>query len=77
MKKVIVSYLFEGIINESENETGILFPNGKVFVTKQEVGLYKAQLTDKEGVVLVNLDADDTDYLREEALSKLIDLILA
>lgn len=77
MKKVIVTYLFDGIIRESENETGILFPNGKVFVEKNELGLYNATPTAKEGIVLVNLDADDNNFLKDEDPSNIIDLILA
>ncbi|MGP9043147.1 hypothetical protein [Cytobacillus kochii] len=77
MKKVTVQYLFGGEISEVDNEEGILFPNGKVFVAGNgELGLYEAQLTDEQGVVLVDLDRAGDEYMREDP-SVLIDLLSA
>ncbi|MEC1157569.1 hypothetical protein [Cytobacillus horneckiae] len=77
MTKVTVRYIFEGVTSEADNESGILFPNGKVFVAGNgELGLYEAQLTDEQGVVLVDLDKAGDEYMREDP-SVLIDLMAA
>lgn len=75
MKKVKVEFQFEGVIRESEIETGILFANGLVFVAQTHLGLYVARPTLEDGVVLVDLDTNSTDYLQEEDPSIIIDLI--
>lgn len=77
MRKVTVQYLFGGVICEAENEDGILFPNGKVFVAGGgEVGLYNAQETSEQGVVTVDLDSAGDEYMRDDP-TVLIDLMAA
>lgn len=77
MKKVTVQYLFGGVLNEADNEAGILFPNGKVFVAGgNEIGLYNAIGTDNQDVVTVDLDNDMEDFMREDP-TVLIDLMAA
>jgi hypothetical protein len=70
MKKVIVEFLFEGIINSNENETGILF-GGKVLVIGNadgaDFGLYNAIFCDNTEKVLVNLDVDTVNFLEEDS----------
>jgi hypothetical protein len=77
IKKVEVQFLFEGIINPSENMQGVLFGN-KVFLNDNECGpgLYNAVITDSSDKVLVNLDVDSTDYMAGNA-DLLIDLLTA
>lgn len=77
MEKVIVQYVYGGQIDKMDNEAGILFPNGKVFVAGNgELGLYEAQLTDEQGVVLVDLDSAGDEYMRDDP-TVLIDLMAA
>jgi hypothetical protein len=69
LKIVTVEYRFENEIRPSENEKGLLlgskvlvFPNAKC----AETGLYNAIISDNAGKkVLVDLDADATDFLQE------------
>lgn len=74
-KAVVVRYLYEGIIKESENERGVLVGD-KVFVHDNETGaqLLSAVKTDKPDEVLVDLDADATNYLAGP--EQVIDLML-
>ncbi|PFP30122.1 hypothetical protein COJ96_06800 [Bacillus sp. AFS073361] len=79
MKIVTVEYRFEGEIRESENEKGLLlgnkvlvFPNDKC----AETGLYNAIISGNDAKVLVDLDADATDYLQERP-GTLLNLIFA
>lgn len=75
MKKVTVQYLFGGVINEMDNEDGILFPNGKVFVAGgNEIGLYNAIGTENQDVVTVDLDNDTEEFMRDDP-TVLIDLM--
>ncbi|MBD7939553.1 hypothetical protein H9655_21145 [Cytobacillus sp. Sa5YUA1] len=77
MKKVTVQYLFGGVINEMDNEEGILFTNGKVFVAGgNEIGLYNAIGTENKDVVTVDLDNDTEEFMREDP-TVLIELMAA
>ncbi|MEK5104186.1 hypothetical protein MKX83_19685 [Cytobacillus sp. FSL M8-0252] len=77
MKKVTVQYLFGGENSEIDNEEGILFPNGKVFVAGNgELGLYNAMETENQDVVTVDLDNDTEEFMRENP-AVLIDLLSA
>lgn len=75
MKKVAVQYLFEGVINQRDNEPGVLFGD-KVLVTEEGFGLYQAVKTDNPNVVIVDLDVNATDHLAENP-TLLIDLIVS
>ncbi|KAB2332925.1 hypothetical protein [Bacillus mesophilum] len=74
-KAVVVKYLFEGTINERENERGVLVGD-KVFVHDDETGaqLLSVAKADKPNEVLVDLDADATNYLTGP--EQVIDLML-
>jgi hypothetical protein len=76
-KKVEVSFLFECVINPSENIQGVLLGD-MVLLNDNECGpgLYKAITTDDANKVLVNLDEDSTDYLIGNG-KLLIDLLTA
>ncbi|MCA1027830.1 hypothetical protein LCM23_17180 [Cytobacillus kochii] len=75
MKKVIVQYVYGGKVDKRDNEAGILFPNGKVFVAgNSEIGLYNAIISDKQGVVTVDLDNGGEEYMRHDP-EVLIDLL--
>lgn len=75
MEKVIVQYVYGGQIDKMDNESGILFPNGKVFVAgNSEIGLYNAIISDKQGVVTVDLDNGGEEYMRHDP-EVLIDLL--
>ncbi|AND39596.1 hypothetical protein [Cytobacillus oceanisediminis] len=75
MKKITVQYLFEGVINQRDNESGVLFGD-KVLVTEEGFGLYQAVKTDNPDVVIVDLDVNATDHLAENP-TLLIDLIVS
>jgi len=75
MKKVTVQYVFEGVIDPRENEVGILLGD-KVLVTGGQVSVYNASATADPNVVVVNLDADSTDFMYENP-KLLIDLLVA
>jgi hypothetical protein len=77
IRKVEVEFLFEGVINPHENMQGVLFGN-MVFLNDDECGpgLYNALISDNYNKVLVDLDADSTDYLAGKA-ELLIDLLTA
>jgi hypothetical protein len=79
IKKVEVSFLFEGVIKPSENMQGILF-GSKVLVLPSEkngsdFGLYNV-ITENSDHVIVNLDVDSVDYLQENP-DLLLELITA
>lgn len=77
IKKVEVEFEFEGVINPTENMQGVLFGN-MVFLNDTECGpgLYNAVIKGDTDKVLVNLDADSTDYL-EGKTNLLIDFLTA
>lgn len=78
MKKLVtVEFLYQGVINPSENEQGVLFGD-KVLVVGSEngAGLYNAVISDSADKVLVNLDVDSVDFLQENP-EMLIGLIVS
>ncbi|WP_394136895.1 hypothetical protein [Cytobacillus oceanisediminis] len=75
MKKVTVQFVFDGVIRPQENLQGVLFGD-KVLIAGGEVGLYQAVKTDNPDEVIVDLVANDTDYLSENP-ALLIELIVS
>jgi len=80
LRKVTVQFRFENEIRESENEKGFLIGTKVLLLPSEkcaEPGLYHAVILDNDDkTVLVDLDADSTDFLCERP-GKLLNLIFA
>jgi hypothetical protein len=73
---VTVQYLYNGVINENENESGVLIGNKVLVAGNGEMGLYNAQATAKPGVYMVDLDNDGCDFLHSHP-TLILDMIIA
>ncbi|MFF5400950.1 hypothetical protein ACFY5J_27110 [Peribacillus butanolivorans] len=76
LKKVTVQFVYEGISEKTDFETGALFPEtGRVLVDIDGVSLYDCVPTDYPDLYVVNLDINDRDYLQGKGSEGFIDLI--
>lgn len=76
LKKVNVQFVYEGISEKTDFETGALFPGtGRVLVDIDGVSLYDCVPTDYPDLYVVNLDVNDRDYLQGKGSEGFIDLI--
>lgn len=74
MKNITVKYLFEGKIQEDENERGILLDDNRALVTKEDIAIYEVEATSDPSVYIVNLEKGIHDYLMGNE-SMIIDLL--
>lgn len=75
LKKVNVQFVYEGISDKTDFETGALFPDGRVLVDIDGISLYDGIPTDYPDLYVVNLDVSDKDYLQGKGSEAFIDLI--
>ncbi|MFJ7855277.1 hypothetical protein ACIQX3_21300 [Peribacillus frigoritolerans] len=75
LKKINVQFVYEGISDKRDFETGALFPGGRVLVDIDGVSLYDCVPTDNPDLYVVNLDVSDKDYLQGKGSEAFIDLI--
>ncbi|MFE4812786.1 hypothetical protein ACFQ9Y_16855 [Peribacillus simplex] len=76
LKKVTVQFIYEGISEKTDFETGALFPeDGRVLVDIDGVSLYDCVPTDYPDLYVVNLDVNDQDHLHGKGAEGFIDLI--
>jgi hypothetical protein len=72
---VTVQFIYEGKSLSTENRSGVLVKDNRVFICDDEgPGIYAAQPTSDPKTVIVNLDRDSTDYLANNA-ALLLDLV--
>lgn len=73
MKKVKVAFVLEG--KKDPIEEGLLIGDKVLTVADGDYSLHKFDKVDHDGVYIVNLDKNDTDYLAEDG-RLLFDLIV-
>lgn len=64
-KKVVVEYRYADYFNAEENEIGVYYPaEGRVLVADANgaVSIYNCVPTDRDNVVMVDLDQNGEDY---------------
>lgn len=74
MKNITVKYLFEGKIQEDENERGILLDNGRALVTVEHIAVYDVEPTSDPNVYIVNLEKGIHNFLTDNE-SMILDLL--
>ncbi|MEU2530056.1 hypothetical protein ABZ737_33730 [Streptomyces sp. NPDC013087] len=78
MIKVTLDFKYQGTIFATDRVEGILFPNGKVFsFVDGEFEVYNAELTDEPGVMLVDLDNDNSSEKLNENPAMLMDMFMS
>lgn len=75
LKKVTVQFVYEGISEKTDFETGALFPDGRVLVAIDNISLYDCVPSDYPDLYIVNLDVNDFDHLSGKGSETFIDLI--